>query len=76
MVPGLLQTLTPIDVESYDMDSPEMEANDIWASNVLKLFIMAEQLPRSAGHPFYQKLNELLGGYILPTNNHDTMVAK
>jgi len=26
MVPGLLQTLTPIDVESYDMDSPEMVA--------------------------------------------------
>ena len=26
MVPGLLQTLTPIDVESYDMDSPEMIA--------------------------------------------------
>jgi len=24
------------------------------------LFIMADQLPRSAGHPFYQKLNELL----------------
>ena len=25
-----------------------------------ELFIMADQLPRSAGHPFYQKLNELL----------------
>ena len=29
MVPGLLQTLTPIDVESYDMDSPEMEAERV-----------------------------------------------
>ena len=29
MVPGLLQTLTPIDVESYDMDSPEMEAEKV-----------------------------------------------
>ena len=39
MVPGLLQTLTPIDVESYDMDSPEMEAekviNDEFASKEL-----------------------------------------
>ncbi len=26
MIPGLLQTLTPIDVDSYDMDSPEMVA--------------------------------------------------
>ncbi|MCE9529455.1 MAG: transposase [Planctomycetales bacterium] len=25
------------------------------------LFIMADELPRSAGHPFYAKLNELLG---------------
>ena len=25
-----------------------------------ELFIMADQLPRSAGHPFYQKLNLLL----------------
>ena len=29
MVPGLLQTLTPIDVESYDMESPEMEAEQV-----------------------------------------------
>ena len=29
MVPGLLQTLTPIDVESYDMESPEMEAEKV-----------------------------------------------
>lgn len=29
MVPGLLQTLTPIDVESYDMDSPEMDAENV-----------------------------------------------
>ena len=29
MVPGLQQTLTPIDVEYYDMDSPELEANDV-----------------------------------------------
>mgnify|MGYP001807601002 CR=1 FL=1 len=29
MVPGLMQTLTPIDVESYDMDSPEMEAEKV-----------------------------------------------
>ena len=29
MVPGLMQTLTPIDVESYDMDSPEMVAETV-----------------------------------------------
>ena len=29
MVPGLMQTLTPIDIESYDMDSPEMEAEKV-----------------------------------------------
>ena len=29
MVPGLLQTLTPIDIESYDMDSPEIEAENV-----------------------------------------------
>ena len=29
MVPGLLQTLTPIDVESYDMESPEMDAEKV-----------------------------------------------
>ena len=29
MVPGLLQTLTPIDVEAYDMESPEMEAEQV-----------------------------------------------
>ncbi|MDP7328494.1 MAG: MMPL family transporter [Candidatus Thalassarchaeaceae archaeon] len=29
MVPGLQQTLTPIDVDSYDMDSPEMDAERV-----------------------------------------------
>ena len=29
MVPGLIQTLTPIDVEAYDMESPEMEAEQV-----------------------------------------------
>ena len=29
MIPGLLQTLTPIDVESYDMDGPEMVAENV-----------------------------------------------
>mgnify|MGYP001203466349 CR=1 FL=1 len=29
MIPGLLQTLTPIDVESYDMDTPEIEAESV-----------------------------------------------
>ncbi len=41
MVPGLQQTLTPIDVESYDMDSPEMDAerviNDEFSSKEMTL---------------------------------------
>ncbi|MDG1524825.1 MAG: MMPL family transporter [Candidatus Thalassarchaeaceae archaeon] len=41
MVPGFLQTLTPIDIESYDMDSPEMDAekviNDEFSSKELTI---------------------------------------
>ena len=29
MVPGFLSSLTPIDIEAYNMDSPELEANDV-----------------------------------------------
>ena len=27
MVPGIIATLEPIDIESYDMESPELDAN-------------------------------------------------
>ena len=29
MIPGFLSSLTPIDIEAYNMDSPELEANDV-----------------------------------------------
>ena len=29
MVPGFISSLTPIDIEAYNMDSPELEANDV-----------------------------------------------
>ena len=29
MIPGISATLSPIDIESYDLESPELEANDI-----------------------------------------------
>ena len=31
MVPGLIASLTPIDVNSYDMESPELTANQVVA---------------------------------------------
>ena len=29
MIPGISATFSPIDIESYDLESPELEANDI-----------------------------------------------
>ena len=29
MVPGIIATLEPIDIESYDMESPELDANPV-----------------------------------------------
>ena len=29
MLPGIFATFSPIDIESYDFESPELEANDI-----------------------------------------------
>ncbi len=29
MLPGISATFSPIDIESYDLESPELEANDI-----------------------------------------------
>ena len=29
MIPGLIASLTPIDVQSYDMESPELTANQV-----------------------------------------------
>ena len=43
MIPGFLSSLTPIDIEAYNMDSPELEANDVMreefsgAGNILSL---------------------------------------
>ena len=31
MVPGLIASLTPIDVNAYDMESPELTANQVVA---------------------------------------------
>ena len=29
MLPGFMATLTPIDIESYNLDSPELEASEV-----------------------------------------------
>ncbi len=34
MIPGFLSSLTPIDIEAYNMDSPELEANDVMREEV------------------------------------------
>ena len=35
MLPGILATFEPIDIESYDMESPELDANYVLRKNLL-----------------------------------------
>ena len=42
MIPGILATFEPIDIESYEMESPELDANMVFRKSSQQLEISGD----------------------------------